>query len=217
MSANRPTLGTLMRSMRQRLGWTINTMSEKSGIPVSTLSKIEHDRLSLTYDKLQIMADRLGMKISEFFSDSVGTAPPEDSRKFTARRSFGDLDKALRVNTANYDHYYLCTELRFKRMIPVILRVRAKSEKEFGALVQHSGEEFIYVLEGSVEVHTAFYDPVILEAGRSMYIDSDMGHAYLAAPGCDEAVILATMAGPGEDDHMRSLLDLHDPDTLPPR
>ena len=48
-----PTLGAVLRGIRARNGWTLKEMSAKSGIPVSTLSKVEHDRLTLTYDKLQ--------------------------------------------------------------------------------------------------------------------------------------------------------------------
>ena len=85
----------------------------------------------------------------------------------TARRSIGRLDDAVRVTTPNYDYYYLCTELRRKRMIPMLTRIRAKSLEEFGDLVRHSGEEYIHVLEGTIDVHTEFYDPVMLEDGRS--------------------------------------------------
>ena len=50
--APHPTIGGLLRSLRTRKGWTLKQMSEQSGIPLSTLSKVEHDRLTLTYDKL---------------------------------------------------------------------------------------------------------------------------------------------------------------------
>ena len=43
-----PTLGQVMRGIRSRNGWTLKEMSEQSGIPVSTLSKVEHDRLTLS-------------------------------------------------------------------------------------------------------------------------------------------------------------------------
>jgi mannose-6-phosphate isomerase-like protein (cupin superfamily) len=94
-------------------------------------------------------------------------------------------------------------------MIPVISKIRAKTSKEFGDLVQHAGEEFIYVLEGRVTVDTEYYDPVMLERGQAIYIDSSMGHAYLAAEGCDEAIVLAVMSG-GEDDDLRAVMSLHE-------
>ena len=200
------TLGALLRGLRHREGWTLKEMSAKSGIPFSTLSKIEHDRLTLSYDKLQQLSQRLGMRMSELFAEETGDPTPA----VTARRSLGDIDKAVRVKTPNYDYYYLCTELRRKRMVPVITKIRASSREEFGELVRHDGEEFIYVLKGRIVVHTQFYDPVTLEEGQAIYIDSGMGHAYVAAPGCHEAEVMGVMSSGDDDQLMQSLLTLHE-------
>lgn len=198
-----PTLGSFLRRLRNQEGWTLKQMSERTGIPVSTLSKIEHNRLTLTYDKLLQLAQRLGLRMSELFAES---SEPVDA-PVTARRSIGNLDHAVRVETANYDYLYLCTELRRKRMIPIFTRIRARTVEQFGELVRHSGEEFIYVLEGKIEVHTEFYDPVVLGAGESIYIDSNMGHAYLAGEGCEEATVLAVCSST-EERLMESLMTL---------
>ena len=207
MGGHKTTLGTLLRALRNRNNWTLKEMSERSGIPVSTLSKVEHDRLTLTYDKLLQLAQKLGLRMSELFAESSEPADPQQ-QPVTARRSVGKLDRAVRVETANYDYFYMNTELRRKRMIPIVTVIRAKSVEEFGDLVRHSGEEFIYVLGGRIEVHTDFYDPVLLEEGQSIYIDSSMGHAYLAAEGCDEAVVLGICSS-AEDGLMDSLMNLH--------
>ncbi|MEG3086960.1 helix-turn-helix domain-containing protein [Sphingomonas sp. PB4P5] len=200
-----PTLGALLRGLRSREGWTLKEMSAKSGIPVSTLSKIEHDRLTLTYDKLQSLAARLGLRLSDLFAETKDEAV----QPITARRSLGDVARSVRVETPNYDYYYLCTELRRKRMIPVITKIRARTAEQFGELVRHSGEEFLYVLSGKVVVQTEFYDPVTLGPGEVLYIDSNMGHAYLAAEDCDEAEVLAVMSSP-EEELMQSLLTIHE-------
>ena len=205
MPSNNPTLGALLRGLRAREGWTLKEMSAKSGIPVSTLSKVEHDRLTLTYDRLQQLSRRLGMRMSELFAESQDEAPPA----VTARRSVGDKERSVRVETANYDYYYLCTELRRKRMIPVITKIRAKTSEQFGELVHHTGEEFIFVLEGRIVVNTEFYDPVTLGEGEFIYIDSTMGHAYLVAEGCDEAEVLGVMSS-SDEELMQSLMSLHD-------
>src|ERR1700761_2324979 len=198
------TLGSLLRSLRDRNGWTLREMSERTDIPVSTLSKVENDRLTLTYDKLVQLSQRLNIRISELFAD------PDEvvEAAVTARRSIGSMDEAVRVNTKNYDYYYLCPELRRKRMIPIITRIRAKSAEEFGSLVNHSGEEYIYVLEGGIQVLTQFYDPVVLHVGESIYIDSNMGHAYVTTEGCEEALVLAVCSSTDES-LMESLMSLH--------
>lgn len=176
-------------------------MSVKSGIPVSTLSKVEHDRLTLTYDRLQQLSRRLNIRMSDLFAE-------EPERQAMARRSIGTLDRAFRVETPNYDYHYLCPDLRRKRMIPILTRIRARSTEQFGELVRHHGEELIYVIEGSIVVHTEFYDPVTLGQGESIYIDSTMGHAYVVAPGHDEALVFGVCSSENEG-LMDSLMSLH--------
>lgn len=205
MSSTAPTLGALLRGFRDREGWTLKEMSGHSGIPVSTLSKVEHDRLTLTYDKLQNLSQRLGLRMSELFAETDDAA----AQPVTARRSIGTLDTAIRVETPNYDYYYLCTELRKKRMIPVVTKIRAKTAAQFGALVRHAGEEYIYVLKGRIVVTTEFYDNVTLGEGQSLYLDSSMGHAYLAADGCDEAEVLGVMSS-ADEELMATLLTMHE-------
>jgi mannose-6-phosphate isomerase-like protein (cupin superfamily) len=68
-------------------------------------------------------------------------------------------------------------------MTPMIGQVHARTLEEFGELVRHPGEEFLMVIEGAIVVHTEFYTPVVLQAGESLYIDSNMGHAYLTLDG----------------------------------
>ena len=199
-----PTLGTVMKSIRSRNGWTLKEMSAKSGIPVSTLSKVEHDRLTLSYDKLQQLSQRLNIRMSDLFAEDQSDSAP----RVTGRRSVGTMDQAVRVTTDNYDYHYLCTDLRQKRMIPIITRIRAHSASEFGELVRHQGEEFIYVLEGEIEIHTEFYDPVALKTGEGIYLDSSMGHAYVVADGFDEALVLGVCSS-ADDGLMDSLMSLH--------
>jgi transcriptional regulator with XRE-family HTH domain len=201
-----PTLGQIVRDLRARNGWTLKEMSEASGIPVSTLSKVENGRLTLTYDKLQRMSQRLQIRMSDLFAESDSQV-----ESITARRSIGTMDNAVQVTTPNYDYYYMCTELRRKRMIPVVTRISAKSLDEFGDLVRHSGEEYIHVLEGSIVVHTEFYDPVTLRVGEGIYIDSNMGHAYVAAADCDQALVLGVCSS-ADEGLMSSLMNLHGPE-----
>jgi transcriptional regulator with XRE-family HTH domain len=186
MNENLPTLGNIMQTLRTRNGWTRKEMSARTGIPLSTLAKVEKDRLTLGYDKLLQISQRLKMRISELLAH--GDAPEP---RVMIRRSIGTLDTAVRVNSPNYDYYFLCPDLRRKRMIPIFGRPHARTLEEFGELVRHAGEEFIFVLTGRIEVHTEFYEPVVLERGQCMYIDSGMGHAYLLGPGCDEASALS--------------------------
>lgn len=200
-----PSLGSLLRGLRARHGWTLKQMSAKTGIPISTLSKVEHNRLTLTYDKLLQLSQSLNLRMSELFAETDAAQEPA---AVTARRSIGTLDRAVEVSTPNYEYHYLSPELRRKRMIPVVARIRARSLEQFGELVRHAGEEFVFVLSGRIEVHTEFYDPVVLEEGQSIYLDSTMGHAYVAAEGCEEATVVAVNSA-AEEGLLESLMSLH--------
>jgi transcriptional regulator with XRE-family HTH domain len=189
---SRPTLGRALRDIRLRRGWTLRQTSERVGITVSSLSKIENNRLTLTYDKLFELSRRLNIRVSELFRQ---VDPPE--RVITGRRSIGRQQDATRVSTPNCDRYYLCDELKLKRMTPILNRIRTRSPSDLGGLERHSGEEYVHVLEGRIAVHTEFYDVLTVDAGEGVYIDSTMGHAYVAAEGCDEAIVLAVCSSAG--------------------
>jgi len=200
------TLGGLIRLLRKENNWTLRQMSEKVGIPLSTLAKVEADKLSLTYDKLQQLTSRLGMTMTEFLGQAGNSPRGPSSPMVMARRSLTTENTSIRMTTSNYDYEYLCADLREKRMVPILTRIRAHSLAEFGEPVRHRGEEFIYVLEGSIEVHLQFYSTVTLKAGQGIYIDSTMGHAYVAKD-CESALVLGVCSGE-EPDLDRELISL---------
>ena len=49
-----------------------------------------------------------------------------------------------------------------------------------------------------------------LDAGEGIYIDSNMGHAYVAAEGCDEALVLGVCSS-ADESLMNSLMTIHEP------
>jgi mannose-6-phosphate isomerase-like protein (cupin superfamily) len=159
---------------------------------------VETDKLSLTYDKLQQLSSRLGMTMTEFLG--LGEATTEQAARpvVSGRRSVAGADNTVQVKTPNYDYQYLCADLRQKRMVPILVRLHSHDIAEFGELVKHKGEEFVYVLEGSVEIHLEFYTPVTLTAGQGIYLDSTMEHAYLAKD-CESALVLAVCSSEDPD------------------
>ena len=195
------TIGGVLRNLRVRNHWTLKEMSRQIAIPVSTLSKVENGHLTLTYDKLVELCKRLRIPISSLFADGshMETQSPR------ARLSICRSDHFVSVSTARYEHRYFCAELRGRRIVPFLGFARVKRIAEFGPLTKYPGEEFLYVIDGCLEVHTEFYNPFLLAVGESMYIDSNMGHAYLAGPGCEVASFISAYSGT-EDGLMETLL-----------
>ena len=175
--SKRSQLGAALRSLRKQKGWTLAEVSRRTGFSIPTLSKVENDRLSLSYDKLIRLSEGIDVDISQLFTPvNAGGGGPV---AISGRRSVNRRGEGERVPTSNYDYCYLSTDVNRKKFIPMIFEPKAQSLEEFGELVRHSGEEFIFVLEGEVEIHTDLYAPLPLKAGESAYLDSSMGHAYL--------------------------------------
>lgn len=178
---DRINLGTRVKQLRLNAALTLRALSERSAVSMSTLSKIENDQLSPTYDTLLKLARGLSLDLSGLLSDER-TAPPRGRRSVT-RRGEGKLF----VNE-NYDYEVLCTELQTKLMQPIKARLKAGTRQEFGPLITHDGEELVYVLSGEVELLTEFYEPIRLAAGDCTYYDSTMGHALLSV-GSEDAEV----------------------------
>lgn len=194
----KPTPGDTIRAIRKKLGLTLNEVGRATGMAVSTLSKLEKGRVSLSFDKLLSISKALGVDMAELLEP----APHHDSTStgLRGRRVVQRAGEGQLVETRSYKQVYLATELLNKRMTPIVVELRANTmqefREEFGDLIRHPGEEFVHVLSGALEFHSELYAPLRLAAGDSMYFDSDMGHAYLNAsdPPC-KVVVSCTPRG----------------------
>lgn len=166
-------LARKVRRLRHEAQLTLQQLSKRCGISVSALSKIEKGQLSPTYERIAALARGLHIQVGELFNDDKQVSP--SSRLTVTRHGTG-----VRHETPQYDYEVLCTELASKQFVPLVTTVKARSIKQFPALLQHEGEEFIFVLEGHLTVYTQFYKPVELLVGDSCYFDSSMGHACVA-------------------------------------
>jgi transcriptional regulator with XRE-family HTH domain len=174
--ANAGKPGALLKALRLQKRLTLAEVSQRTGLPVSTISKVENDKMSLSYDKLQAISTGLGIDVGVLFKPAAG--PPVDST--SGRRSILKIGDGRRVETHRTSYLYLASELLNKRFIPLLCEIRARSLNSFGEMIRHPGEEYTYVLEGALELHTQLYAPLQLHAGESIYFDSGMPHAYLA-------------------------------------
>jgi quercetin dioxygenase-like cupin family protein len=64
---------------------------------------------------------------------------------------------------------------------PIQVTLFARSVEEYGGVTAHAGEEFLYVLQGAVEIHFEGRPTERLEEGDSIFFDSHVPHAYVAA------------------------------------
>lgn len=179
-------LGGRIRRRRRKAKLTLKRLSEMTGIPLSTLSKVENGQMSLNIQKLMKVCSALKIDVMELVAASEPIAP---STVVTGRRSITKIGQAQKVQTAQTQYEHHASDFLNRKLVPSVVEIRAGMNPE---LVRHQGEEFIYVLEGTVEVETEFYEPTRLEVGESIYIDSTMGH-NVSAVGDKPAKILNIM------------------------
>lgn len=200
-------LGESLRRIRKERGMTLIEAGEKSGMPMSTISKIENNKMSLSYDKLLRICNALEIDISELFSGNPTVDKPP-APVMSGRRSINRRGTGYVINTPNYSHLYPAADLLNKRAVPIFAEIHARSLAEFGELIRHPGEEFALVLEGTVDLYTDLYAPVRLETGDSIYFDSGMAHAYInAGEGSCRVLSVCTSDETHSEDLYAALLD----------
>jgi transcriptional regulator with XRE-family HTH domain len=179
----RSEFGRRLRDLRADRGWTLSEVAQKTGLAISTISKVERGVMSLTYDRLSALAAGLGVDMATFFSAEGKNYEPGS---FAVARD-GEFQ---RQETKNYVYEMLFPEIWHKTMTPMLGTIKAHDVLDFEEFVRHPGQEFLMVLEGSITVHLQDKDPVTLKAGDSLYFDSARGHLYASAGALDARILV---------------------------
>ncbi|MDG1207669.1 MAG: XRE family transcriptional regulator [Paracoccaceae bacterium] len=175
-------LGERVRTIRRARNWTLEEAANRAGLARSTLSKIENEQMSPTFDAVQKLARGLDIDVPQLFQ-------PAQVDKISGRRSITKANEGRGHPTSTYEHELLASEISRKRMLPYKAIIRARDFSEFDGWVRHQGEEFMLVLSGAVSLYTEFYEPVAMHEGDSAYYDGSMGHCVISISE-DDAMIL---------------------------
>jgi len=181
-------LGQRVRELRKAKDWTLEQAAKRAGLARSTLSKIENGQMSPTYDALKKLATGLGIPVPQLF-----TPPAKD--QVTGRLAVTKSGEGMAHATVTYEHELLAGALTRKAMLPYRARVRARALEEFDGWVRHDGEEFLYVLTGTIRLYTEFYEPLDLRRGDSAYYDAAMGHNVVSTSDDDATNLWVTSMG----------------------
>lgn len=176
--------GERLRALREQSGFTLAELSKKTGIDEELLVRVEAGETFLPLGHLIKVGTALSMSISDFIS--------EGKKAFTIVRSAERLKFARfgksREAKHGYEYEALAPEKAGRRMEPLIVTLLPAASDEPSS---HDGQEFIYVLEGEMEVvieHTS----ALLKAGDAIYYDSTSTH-LVRAYGDKPARILAVL------------------------
>ncbi len=178
-------LGARLKEIRTEFGLTLEDASKRTGLARSTLSKIENEQISPTFQALQKLAAGLQIDIPQLFK-------PPKKMVASGRRDITVASGGKAHPTTTYEHELLATQLSNKKMMPFKSRIRARSFSDFPDWVRHDGEEFLLVLEGEICLFTEFYEPVEMAVGDSVYYDATMGHMITSTSEEDALILWVT-------------------------
>jgi transcriptional regulator with XRE-family HTH domain len=171
---DRVTFGKRLRAARKQFGWTLAKVAELSDVSITTISRAERGQLALSYEKFSALGRALQMDLSSMFSEEGVKAKPFAGPVLT-RSGEGVVYRGL-----SFSYEFLGTTAVGKQMSPVLGTVHARSVNGPEDYARHHGEEFVYVLTGTIDVHFDTGKVVRLERGDSLYFDSRIGHAYVS-------------------------------------
>jgi transcriptional regulator with XRE-family HTH domain len=158
-----------IQKLRRQQGLTLARLAELSGLTKGYLSRVERASKAPPYTTLNKIARALGAEVTTLLEARLD--PSADIQISIQRKEAGRIIRGS-AHPAGYDYQVLAADKPGKNMEPFIIY----APRELSKLFSHEGEEFIYVLEGTLEM--VYGDKtVILEAGDNVYFDSRVPHS----------------------------------------
>lgn len=182
---DRSQVGARLRGIRKDQKLTLKQLSERSGVALSTLSKMELAQVSVSYEKLAAAARALGVDIAQLFSP-VKTAPNLVQPTVVSTA----IDSAAGYSTGNYDYHPMAGDFPGRRMTPMYARIFARELTQFDDYIRHPGQEFAVVLSGRVRIQFETGESISIGCRETAYFNSGIGHIYLAESEADAEVMV---------------------------
>jgi transcriptional regulator with XRE-family HTH domain len=168
-------IGKKIRELRKKGGLILQDLSDRTGLSKPLLSQIEKEAVSPPIATLLKISKAFNTNISFFFQND---GPEEkvviirkDESKVIDSRYFGKEE-------SGYYYEALAFKKPQKYMEPFLVEFKRKRVDQL-SYFSHDGEEFIYLLEGTLEFRTEDQQ-YILQPGDSLYFESSIPHAYRA-------------------------------------
>lgn len=176
--------GLKVKSARENLGFSIKELSDKVGIPADLLEEVEKGERILPLGQLIKVSKALSLKMADFIAagDKAFSIVRAEERK-----SFKRFGKS-REEHRGYEYESLASDKKDRLMEPFIVTLHPTDADEASS---HDGQEFIYVIEGQMEVLVGETRDV-LGPGDAIYYDSGDTH-LVKAHGDKPAKILAVL------------------------
>ncbi len=163
-------VGESVREIRKRKGLSLRDISQRTGLGIELLSEIEEGKVAPPLGTIIKLAKALEKKIGYFISGTEKlpyTIVRKDKGKLISRFD------SKKTDTYGYEFMSLAPYKKNRYMEPFLVTLEPTDIEEERST--HDGQEFIYVLEGTMEVRLG--DEIhLLEPGDAIYYDSTVPH-----------------------------------------
>ena len=190
MSDTHSYVGAKIKGIRETKNLTIEEISERSGLTAEQITSIENDQNLPSLGPLIKIARALGVRLGTFMDDNDDLGPVLCRAEERENHSSISFSNGATDARKHMEYHPLAPQKAGRHMEPFIIDIHPTDKHEY-QLSAHEGEEFIYVMEGYIELVYG-KETYTLNPGDSIYYDSIVKHHLHGAPG-QAAKILAVV------------------------
>jgi transcriptional regulator with XRE-family HTH domain len=166
-----PDVGRKIRELRRAKEWTLDELSSRSGLSAGFLSQVERGLSSLSIVSLERVCDALGVSLSELLG--AEQARPEGDSE-SCKVVAASRQWIVRIPDSAISYRHLTARLP---RCPFEVLINEFPKDYYHPSTQHRGEEFGYVLEGTLSL-VAGEETHHLDAGDCYYLSPMESHTY---------------------------------------
>ena len=190
MANSNTVVGSKIKGIRESKGLSLEEVAERSGLSLDQITSIETDQNLPSLGPLIKIARALGVRLGTFVDDNDALGPVVCRAEERESKSSISFSNGAADARKHMEYHPLAQQKAGRHMEPFIIDINPEDEPNF-QLSAHEGEEFIYVMQGEVEIVYG-KDTYSLNEGDSIFYDSIVKHHVHGAPG-KSAKILAVV------------------------
>ncbi len=175
-------IGAKIRDLRIKNGLTQEELANRSELSKGFISQVESEQTSPSISTLVDILECLGTNLSDFFNEETNEKTVFSGEDYFVKES----------EEEGHSITWIVPNCQKNDMEPIICELYPGGRSPVDE--PHSGEEFGYVLAGTVHVHVgeALYRA---RKGESFYFTADREH-YISNPGKSRAKVLWVVSPP---------------------
>ncbi|MDR1223934.1 MAG: XRE family transcriptional regulator [Tannerella sp.] len=167
-------IGEKIKSIREMKNISVGEMAGRSGLEEDQIIRIEGNEDFPSLAPLIKIARVLGVRLGTFLDDQQELGPVICRCESLRRREGIGFTNNAATRHKYMSYHALSTDKSGRHMEPFIIDVKPAKNADF-IFSTHEGEEFIYVIEGAIEINYG-KNTYILNEGDSIYYDSIVAH-----------------------------------------